>query len=191
MLVTKATLVSVCVWAVLIGIVGVYAGELQWSLENLGGALRGRFTAPPEKMFLDAGIKQMRSGDNKARNLLLQAEAIDPNLPTKYYLAVLSLEDSDVPEAERLLLALLQIDETHLDSYLLLIQLYGEAGQHRLAQEIAARGVRVFQERATRYQPIPSRIQGAEFRKSVKLHERLENAVKILQEKLSKSETIN
>lgn len=187
---TKATLISACVWAVLIGIVCVYPGELQWSLKNLGGALRGRFAAPPEKMFLDAAIKQMDSGE-KAKALLLQAEAIDPNLSTKYYLAVLALENDNVREAERLLLELLQIDETHLNSYLLLIELYSEAGRHLLAQEIATRGVDVFQERATLYDPIPSRIQRAEFRKSVNLHKQFENAGNILREKLSRFETVN
>jgi tetratricopeptide (TPR) repeat protein len=177
-------LISVCAWAVLIGTVAVYSDELHWSLQNLGGALRGRFASPPEKSLLDAAIKQMDSGGESAKSLLLQAEAIDPNLPSKYYLAVLELEDGNVEEAEQLLLELLRIDETHLKSYLLLIEIYRGSERNQLAQENAERGIRVFQERASLHTPMPSQTKVAESRKSAKVHEQYESAVKVLQDQL-------
>jgi tetratricopeptide (TPR) repeat protein len=178
-------LISVwCVWVVLIGIVTVYSGELHWSLKNFGGVLKGSIASPPEKIFLDAAIRQMDLDSDEARALLLRAEAIDPNLPSKYYLAVLSLEDDNPQEAERLLLELLQIDDTHLGSYLLLIELYSGSGRPLLAQEIAARGVRAFQERATLHDPVPSPLRIAESRKSEHVHKKYVSAAQLLQGKL-------
>jgi len=147
--------VNVLLFAAALALGWVYRGQLPRAYDGLNGYLDGNLVAPLESsLHVEAiGLLQRGVERDRARELLEQAVAIDPNSSTVYVLGDVLLMEGDLESALALHLRYNEIDPSFYPAYLSIASIYAAQNKPDAQREILERGVEHFRRELDNYRP--------------------------------------
>ncbi len=151
--------VNVVLWALIVVLVVVFAGQLRWAQDDFPDYVRGKIGAPIERNIYRKArrlVKDRRQLE-LAHQMLKQSLAIDPTCEAGYWLAEYYVAVGDDEAARDQFERYLEIDPMMPEAWIGAVNANERSGKITEARRIAVEGAEYFDALARASTPVPNR----------------------------------